>query len=86
MANHLSAKKRATQSKTRYKRNHSLLARMRNVLKKVENLIQAKEASKASDVFKEAQAVVAKTAQKGIIHKNSGARKLSRVSARIKKL
>ncbi|MEI8320901.1 MAG: 30S ribosomal protein S20 [Alphaproteobacteria bacterium] len=86
MANHQSAKKRALQTVTCTARNKSTLSRMRNLVKKVEEQIKAKDATKATELFNMAQSVVMKTAQKGIIHKNNAGRKLSRLVSRIKKI
>ncbi len=86
MANHQSAKKRAIQTIARTTRNRSTVNRMRTTLKKVEDCIKGKDVAKAQELVKAAQAEVMKTAQKGIIHKNTAARKISRLVARIRKI
>lgn len=86
MANHKSAEKRIRQTLTRTARNRSALSRMRNLIRKVEESIKEKNATKAKEAFQNVQPVVMKTAQKGIIHKNMAARKLSRLVASIKNI
>jgi small subunit ribosomal protein S20 len=86
MANHASAEKRIRQTKVRTAQNRVVVSRMRNSLKKVEDALKLKDKGKAQEALKLAQPEVMKTAQKGIIHTNMAARKISRLSARIKSL
>lgn len=84
MANHVSAKKRAKQNVKKAKINSANRNRMRSFVKKVEAALLAGDASAAEAAFKVAQPELQKGISKGIIHKNTAARKLSRLSARIK--
>lgn len=86
MANHVSAEKRIRQTKVRTAQNRVVVSRMRNSLKKVEDALKLKDKGKAQEALKLAQPEVMKTAQKGIIHANMAARKISRLSARVKSL
>ncbi len=80
MATHVSAEKRIRQTARRTQVNRARLSRLRTFVKKVETAIAARAA------FAEAQPELHRGAQKGVLHKNSVARKLSRLSARINAL
>jgi len=84
MANHVSAKKRAKQNEKKAKINSANKSRMRGFVKKVENALLAGDTTAAEAAFKVCQPEVQKGISKGLIHKNTAARKLSRLSARIK--
>lgn len=82
MANHKSALKRAKQSEVRRLRNKSTKSRMNTAVKKV--LAAGQEGSDETEaLFKSAQSCIAKAAKKGVIHKNTAARKISRLSKHI---
>ena len=86
MANHQSAKKRIRQIRRRSQVNRSRLSRMRTHVKKVEAAIESGDAAAATDALKAVEPQLMRSAQKGIIHKNTASRKLSRLSARIKSM
>lgn len=86
MANSASARKRARQAENRRIRNKSYMSRFRTYVKKVNHAIDAKDAPAAQAAYKEAVTVIAKTAGKGLIHKNKAARLTSRLNARIKEM
>ncbi len=86
MANHQSAKKRIRQIRRRSQVNRSRLSRMRTHVKKVEAAIESGDAAAAKDALKAVEPQLMRGAQKGIIHKNTASRKLSRLSARIKSM
>ena len=86
MANHQSAKKRIRQIGRRSQVNRSRLSRMRTYVKKVEAAIESGDAAAAKDALKAVEPQLMRSAQKGIIHKNTASRKLSRLSARIKSM
>ena len=86
MANHQSAKKRIRQIQRRSQVNRSRLSRMRTYVKKVEAAIESGDAAAATDALKAVEPQLMRSAQKGIIHKNTASRKLSRLSARIKSM
>jgi small subunit ribosomal protein S20 len=86
MANHPSARKRARRNATRGTINNSRMSRIRTFVKKVETAIAAGDAKAAKAALKAAQPEIARGVVKGLIHKNAAARKVSRLSARIKKL
>jgi small subunit ribosomal protein S20 len=86
MANTASARKRIRQTATRTARNHARKSRMRTFVKKVETAIASGDKSVAAGALRDAQPEMQRAAGKGVIHANTVARKLSRLSARIKAL
>lgn len=84
MANHASAKKRVRRNERRAVINTTRRSRIRTFIKKVETAISEGNADNAKEALKAAQPEIHKGVSKGIMHKNTAARKLSRLSARIK--
>jgi small subunit ribosomal protein S20 len=84
MANNASATKRIRQTAVRTARNHARKARMRTFIKKVETAIAGGDKAAATMALREAQPEMQRAATKGVTHANTVARKLSRLSARIK--
>ncbi len=86
MAHSLSAKKRIRQTLKRTEINKSNTSRMRTFVKKVETAIAGQNKDEARQALQEAQPEIHRSVAKGILHRNTAARKLSRLSARIKAL
>ena len=86
MANHKSAVKRARQSEEQRVRNRSRKTRMKNVIRGLEEAIAGKSPEKAAEQLKKAASVIAKTASRGVIHKNTASRKISRLTIRVNAL
>jgi small subunit ribosomal protein S20 len=86
MANIKSAKKRARQTVKRTLVNHTRLSRIRTSVKKVETAIAAGDKAAARAAFQAAQPELHRGVTKGVLHRNTAARKLSRLSARINAL
>lgn len=86
MANHASAKKRVRRNEKRAEINTTRRSRIRTFLKKVESEISEGNAQGAKDALRAAQPELHKGVSKGLWHKNTVARKLSRLSKRIKAL
>jgi small subunit ribosomal protein S20 len=86
MANTASARKRIRQTKVRTARNAARKSRMRTFIKKVETAIAKGDKAVAVDALRSAQPELQRAAGKGVVHANTIARKLSRLSARIKAL
>lgn len=84
MANHASAEKRIRRNDRRRVVNRNRVSRLRTFLKKVEMALGASDADAASAALKAAQPEIHRSVSKGVLHKNTAARKLSRLSARIK--
>lgn len=86
MANTDSARKRIRQTKRRTLRNQARKSRMRTFVKNVEAMIAGGDKAAAQDALRQAQPEMQRAAGKGVIHANTVARKLSRLSARVKAL
>ena len=86
MANTSSARKRIRQTERRTARNKARLSRMRTFVKAVEKAIAGGEHDAATAALKQAQPEMQRAAGKGVVHRNQVARKLSRLSARVKAL
>jgi small subunit ribosomal protein S20 len=86
MANTASARKRIRQTTTRTARNQARKSRMRTFVKKVETALASGDKAAAADALRAAQPEMQRASGKGVIHANTVARKLSRLSARIKAL
>ena len=86
MANHKSSKKRIIRNNKRNEINTNRISRIRTFVKKVENEINSQEKDKAKEAFKQAMPEIQRGVSKGLIHKNTAARKLSRLSGRIKSI
>lgn len=86
MANTASARKRIRQTAVRTARNQARRSRMRTFIKKVEEAIAGGDQAKAREALRLAQPEMQRAATKGVVHDNTVARKLSRLSARIKAL
>ncbi|NQV48628.1 MAG: 30S ribosomal protein S20 [Rhodospirillaceae bacterium] len=86
MANHASAKKRIRQTARRSEVNNMRRTRIRSFIKRVEMAIVGGDRTAAAEAFKAAQPIMMQGVSKGIFHKNTISRKLSRLSARIKAL
>ncbi len=86
MATHPSAEKRYRQTERRTAVNRARLSRVRTFVKKVETAIAAGDKEAARAAFALAAPEMQRGITKGVLHKNTVARKLSRLSARIKAL
>ena len=86
MANHKSAIKRARQSEEQRVRNRSRKTRMKNVIRDLDEAIVGKSPEKAAEQLKKAISVIAKTASKGVVHKNTASRKISRLTREVNAL
>ena len=86
MANHKSAIKKAIQSEEQRVRNRSRKTRVKNIIRGLEEAIAGKSPEKAAEELKKAVSVIEKTASKGVIHKNTASRKISRLTRRVNAL
>lgn len=85
MANHVSSEKRARQTEVRRLRNRANMSTMKTAVKKVFEAVQAKDFSQIDALLRNAQSAIAKTRQKGTIHKNNMARRISRLNSFVNK-
>jgi small subunit ribosomal protein S20 len=86
MANTASAKKAVRKITRRTAVNRSRRSQMRTFLKKVEEALVAGDGAAAKIALVNAEPVVMRAAQKGIVHKNTAARRISRLTKRVKSL
>lgn len=86
MANTPSAKKAARKIARRASVNRNRRSRMRTEVRKVEEAIASGNAATAAEALKNAQPELMRAAQKGVLHKNTASRKVSRLAARVKAL
>lgn len=84
MANHASAQKRIRRNARRADINGARRGRIRTFIKKIELALTAGDSKQAEEAFKSAQPEIQRGVAKGLMHKNTAARKLSRLSTRIK--
>ena len=86
MANSAQAKKRGRQIERRTEVNKARKSRIRTFLKKVDEALETGEEKLALDALKNAQPELMRGVSKGLLHKNTAARKMSRLSSRVKSL
>ena len=86
MAHHASAKKRIRQTKKRTQVNRARVSRIRTYLRKVEAAISGGKKEEAMAAYQLAQPELMRGANKGVVHRNTVARKLSRLAQRIKSM
>jgi small subunit ribosomal protein S20 len=86
MANSPQAKKRARQIARRTEVNKARRSRIRTFLRKLEEAISGGDVKLASEALKDVQPEIMRGVNKGIMHKNTASRKMSRLSARVKAL
>ena len=80
MANHKSALKRARQSETKRLRNKATKTRVKNVVKEVRTAAADASNDQTVNTLNTAKSAIDKAAKKGVIHKRTAGRKISRLS------
>lgn len=86
MANTPQSKKRARQNERRLEINKARRSRIRTFLRKVEEAIASGDKDAAQNALRAAQPELMRGVTKGVFHKNTAARKMSRLAARVKSL
>lgn len=86
MANTPGAKKAIRKIERRTEVNKARRSRVRTFLRKFEEALSAGDAAAAKGAFVEAQSELMRAVSKGVVHKNTGSRKVSRLAAQLKKL
>jgi small subunit ribosomal protein S20 len=84
MANTSSAKKAARKAVRRTEINKARRSLLKTEVRKVEEAIASGDQTKAAAALHTAEPVLARTAQKGILHKRTASRKISRLTARVR--
>jgi small subunit ribosomal protein S20 len=80
LANHKSALKRAGQNEIRRMRNRSVKTRVKTVVKQVRQAVSENSTDSMNASLEAAQATIDKAAKKGVLHKRTAARKISRLA------
>ncbi|MFO7764964.1 MAG: 30S ribosomal protein S20 [Pelovirga sp.] len=80
MANHKSALKRAKQNQVRNARNTHIRSTMRTLVKNIRAAVTSGDAEAAGDALAKAIPYISRTAAKGVIHKSTASRKISRLT------
>jgi small subunit ribosomal protein S20 len=83
MANSPQAKKRARQNERRFDVNKARRSRIRTFLRKVEEAIASGDKEAATAALRQAQPELMRGVTRGVLHKNTVSRKISRLSARV---
>ena len=86
MANSPSSKKRALQAERRAEINKARRSRMRTFIRKVEEAIATGDQAAAAEALKAAQPEIMRNVSRGVVHKNTASRKISRLAGRVKAL
>ena len=86
MANTEQSKKRARQAEARYAVNKARRSRIRTFLRKVEEALASGNQTAAAEALKNVQPEMARGVTKGVLHKNTVARKMSRLASRVNSL
>jgi len=86
MATHKSAEKAFAKSTTNKAKNLSVLNRVRTFITKVEKQITVRNSQEAGNAFKSAESEIKKAVSKGVLKLNNAARKISRLSKKVKSI
>jgi small subunit ribosomal protein S20 len=86
MANNPGSKKAIRKIARRTEVNRSRRSRVRTFLRRFEDAVKGGDAGAAQTAFVEAQSELMRAVSKGVVHKNTGSRKVSRLAARLKTL
>ena len=86
MANHPSALKRHRQSEKRRLRNRAVKTRLRHLVRQVRSALSTRDAEAATKSFDTAARALDKAVTKGVLHRNSAARRISRLARALSQL
>ena len=86
MPKHKSAEKRVRQTARRTEVNKSRRSEVRTAIRKVEEALASRDQKAAAAALKAAEPAIMRGVSKGVVHKNTGSRKVSRLAARVKAL
>ena len=86
MANNPGAKKAIRKIERRTEVNKARRSRVRTFLRKFDEALASGDKTAAQSAFTEAQSELMRAVSKGVVHKNTGSRKVSRLAAQLRKL
>ncbi len=82
---HRNVLKAARQALKRRTRNRAVLSGVKGAIKKLQTAVQQKQTNQATELLREASRALQRAASKGVIHRNAASRKLSRLTAQMRK-
>ncbi len=83
MATHKSAEKRSRQSEKRRERNISVKSKVKTYIKSVLTAVESKDGEAARSALQKAIPIIAKAGAKGVYHKNTASRQISRLTRKV---
>ena len=83
---HKSTIRRARQAERRHERNRATINTVKTLIKKVQSAVDGKKADEAKTSLLEATSAIGKAVSKGIIHRNTASRRISRLTLRVNAL
>jgi len=85
MADHASAIKQARSSKKRHARNQLVLTSLKTLVKKMNTALASKKLDEAKDLLAKATSAFDRAVTKGVLHRNTASRKISRLTSKVQK-
>lgn len=82
---HKNALKAARQAEKRRARNRSVQSAVKSVIKKLQTAVENKKTDETAALLREASRALQRAASKGVIHRNTASRRLSRLTAQVRK-
>ena len=86
MANHFSAIKRARQTEKRTTNNRNNKSRLRTSLRRMREALAAGDQADAAQAYRDAESLLDKSVQKGVLHRNTASRYKSRLALRLNRV
>jgi small subunit ribosomal protein S20 len=83
---HKSTIRRARQAERRHERNRAAINTVKTIIKKVQSAVAGKKADEAKTSLLEATSVIEKAVSKGVLHRNTASRRISRLALRVNSL
>jgi small subunit ribosomal protein S20 len=85
MIRHKSAEKRARQNKKRYQHNRAIKSSVKTGIKNLSTVLEKKSRDESLPALKKVISTISKAASKGVMHKKTAARRISRLTKRVNK-
>jgi len=85
MIRHKSAEKRARQNKKRYQHNRAIKSSVKTGVKNLTTVLEAKNREESATALKKVISTISRAASKGVLHKKTASRKISRLTKRVNK-
>jgi small subunit ribosomal protein S20 len=83
---HKSTIRRARQAERRHERNRATINTIKTLIKKVQSAVAVKKADEAKASLLEATSAIGKAVSKGVLHRNTASRRISRLALRVNAL